>query len=109
MIKRFELIEELVRTDKQGEEVQAKDNSKDLALPVPLRVRDDLPRVLATYPVTASEKPANSQYPKGYTECKWEPICLEDLKDIKEAGVSYGMHSPYVRELVKTRASRNST
>ena len=30
MTKRFELIEELVRTDKQGEEVQAKDNSKDL-------------------------------------------------------------------------------
>lgn len=34
--KRFELIEELVRIDNQREEVQA----KDLALPVPLRVRD---------------------------------------------------------------------
>ena len=42
-IKRFESIEELVRTDKQGEEVWA----KDLALPVPLRVRDDLSRVFA--------------------------------------------------------------
>ena len=69
-MKGFDSVEELVRTDKQGEEVQAKDNSKDLASPVPLRVRDDLPRVLATYPVITSEKPANTQYPNGYTECK---------------------------------------
>ena len=64
MIKRLKSIEELVRTDKQGEEVQAKDNSKDLAFPVSLRVRGNLPRVLATYPVTTSEKPANTEYPK---------------------------------------------
>ena len=83
MIKRFELIEELVRTDKQGEEVQAKDNSKDLASPVPLRVRDDLPRVLATYPTTSSDKPANTQYPNRYKECKWELTGLNHLKEIK--------------------------
>ena len=40
--KRFQSTEELVRTDKQGEEKQTKDSSKDDALPVPLRVRDDL-------------------------------------------------------------------
>ena len=47
-VKRLESIEKFFRTNKQGEEVQAKGNSKDLALPVPLRVTDDLPRVLAT-------------------------------------------------------------
>ena len=31
---------------------------------------------------------------------------MKDLKDIKQV-VSYVRHSPYVRELVKTRASRN--
>lgn len=101
MIKRFESFKELVRTDKQGKEVQVKDNSKDI------RVRDDLPGVLATYPVITAGKPANTQYPKGYTECKCKPIHMRDLKDIKQAVVSYGMHSPHVRELVKTRASRN--
>ena len=94
MIKRFESIEELVRTDKQGEEVQAKDNSKDLASPVPLRVRDDLPRVLATYPVISSEKSANTRYPNRYVECKWKLVGLKDLKEIKQAVVLYGMHSP---------------
>ncbi|ERE70675.1 transcription factor-like 5 protein [Cricetulus griseus] len=44
------------------------------------------------YSVTISEKPANFEHPKGYTECKWEPIRMKDLKDIKEAVVSYGMH-----------------
>ena len=43
---------------------------------------------------------------QGYTECKQEHIYIKDLKDIKQV-VSYGRHSPYVRELIKTRASRN--
>lgn len=55
---------------------------------VHLRVRDDLPRVIATYPVTISEKPANSNYPKGNTEYKWETMHMKDLKDIKQAVVS---------------------
>ena len=57
---------------------------------------------LATYPVTTSEKAANTQYPKGYTEFKWGPKHLKDLKNIKQAVVSYGMHLSYMRELVKT-------
>ena len=39
VIKRFGSIEELVRTVKQGEEVQEKDNSYNLLFPVPLRER----------------------------------------------------------------------
>ena len=79
----------------------------DVASLVPLRVRDDLSSVLAIYSVTASEKPANTQYPKGYTECKWEPICMKDLKYIKQVAVSYAMHLPYVRELLKSWVSIN--
>ena len=71
-------------------------------MPVCVRVRDDLPRVLATYPVITSDKAVNTQYPNGYKECKWK-----DMKEIKQAVVSYGMHSPHVRELVNTWASRN--
>lgn len=32
---------------------------------------------------------------------------MKDLKDDKEAVLSYDKHSPYVRQLLKTRASRN--
>ena len=44
VVKRFEMIEEIVRTDKQVQRVQG----QDLALPVHVRARDDLPLVLAT-------------------------------------------------------------
>ena len=89
VIKRFESIEELVRTDKQGEEVLA----KDLALLVPLRVRDDLSRVRASNSIVNSDKPANTQYPNGYKECKWKPIGIKDLKEIKHTIVYYSMHA----------------
>ena len=32
---------------------------------------------------------------------------MKDLKEIKQAVVSYGMHSPFVREMVKTWAVSN--
>ena len=47
VINIFETIEELFRTGKQGEEVQA----KYLASPVSLRHIDDIQKVFATYPV----------------------------------------------------------
>lgn len=48
------------------------------------------------YPVTISEKSANMNIHI------WEPKHMKDLKDIKEAIVSYSMHSPYVRQLLNT-------
>ena len=53
------------------------------------------------------KKTANSKYPKGYTEYKWKPIHMKDLKNNKKSMVSCSMHSPYVRQLVKIWASRN--
>lgn len=48
------------------------------------------------YPVAISEKPAKMNIHI------WEPIHIKYLKDIKEVIVSYGMHSPYVRQLLNT-------
>ena len=66
----IESIGKLVCTEKQRNDLQIEHNNKDLTLAVHIRDRDDLPRVLATYPMTISENSANSKYPKGYTECK---------------------------------------
>ena len=52
------MIEEIIRTDEQGEKVQR----QDLALPVCVRVRDDLPNVIATYPIITPEKPSSTKY-----------------------------------------------
>ena len=53
VVKRLEMIEEIIRIDKQGVEVQG----QDLTIPVCIRVRDDLPRFLGTCPVISSDKP----------------------------------------------------
>lgn len=97
-------LKKFVKADELGDKVQTKENSKELTLPVLFRDTNDLPRILATYPFTTYENPGNITYPKEYTECKWQPICMKDIKDIKQAVVSYGMNLPYVRQFIKTRA-----
>lgn len=88
VVKSFESLEELVRTDNQGDEVQAKDS----ALSVYLRVSGDLPKALATYPVITFEGSANTQYKNGYKEYKWKLLSMKDLKEFKQTVVSYGIH-----------------
>lgn len=50
------MIEEISGTNKQRE----KEQEQDLALPVCVRVRDNLPGVLTTYTVIVSNKPAST-------------------------------------------------
>ena len=47
------------------------------------------------------------KHPKGVVAYQWEQICMKDLKGIKEAVVSYGMHSPYVKQLMESWAMNN--
>lgn len=65
-------------------------------------MRDNLSRILITYIVIASEKPAI-----GYKECKCKPIGMKYLKETKQAVVSYGLHSPLVKKMAKAWASSN--
>lgn len=97
------MIEKFFSTDNQGEEIQA----KDVASPVPLRIREDLPIVLTTYSIITSEKTGNTQYANKYIEYKWKPMDMKALKDIKQAVASYSMHSPFVRDVIKIWASCN--
>ena len=60
MVRRFEIIEEIIGTDEQGAKVQ----EQDLASPVWVKVRYDLPRVFTAYLVISSEKPSGTKYTK---------------------------------------------
>lgn len=44
VVKRFKTIERIIKIDEQGEKVQR----QDLTLPVPVRVRNDITKILAT-------------------------------------------------------------
>ena len=89
--------------------IREKVQGKDSTLPVNVRVREDLPRVLATYPVNSSDKPSITSYTKASKECRWKPMGMNNLKEIKKVVVSYDLHSPFVKGIVKTLASNNKT
>ena len=99
MIQRFEMIEKIIGTDDLGEKTQGQDT-----MPPP-PVRTGLPRVLATYPVIYSDKASTSKGSKGAKESRWTPVGMNDLKEIKQAVVNYGLHSTFVKEMIRTWAS----
>ena len=53
------------------------------------------------------ERASGTKYPKVVKEYTWELIRMTDLKEIKQAIVSYGIHSSFIREMVKMWASSN--
>ena len=100
-VKRFEKIEEIIKTDEQGWKVPG----QDLASLVCTRIQDDLPRVLSAYPVLSSEKPSGTIYHKVVKGQTWQHVGMRNLKEIKQAIVSYGLHSPFVRKMMEMWAS----
>ena len=74
IIKRFEMIEEIIGTDEKGKKVQGQ---YTMSLPA---VRTGLPRVLVSYPVIYSDKVSTSKGSKGAKEGRWMPIGMNDLK-----------------------------
>ena len=99
MIKRLEMIEETIGAGEQSKKAQGQDT-----MPPPA-VRTGLPRVLTTYPVIYSDKGLTSKGSKGVKEARWTPIAMNDLKEIKQAVVNFGLHSAFVKEMIRTWAS----
>ena len=62
IVKKFEIIEEIIRADEQGKKTEGQDSTSLVA------VRDDLSRVLAFYPVIYSDKASSSKGPQGSKE-----------------------------------------
>ena len=56
VVKSFETLEEIIRTNEKRVKVQG----QDLATPIPVRIRNDFPRVLATLPYNHLDKPSSS-------------------------------------------------
>ena len=55
----------------------------------------------------SSERTSGTKYPKVVREYTRESICITDLKEIEHTIVPYGIHSYFIREMVKTWASCN--
>ena len=68
-------------------------------------VRTGLPRISVSYPIIYSGKASTSKVSKGDKKSRWMPVGMSDLKEIKQAVVTYDLHSEIVKELIKTWAS----
>lgn len=59
------------------------------------------------FPVTVVERPSSRRNQSGSTTQKWEPIPMKDMKSIKNAIMTFEVHSPYVKQLLSTWATNN--
>ena len=89
------MIEEIIGADKQSKKAEGQDT-----MPPPA-VRIGLPRVLALFTVIYSDKVSTSKGSKGAKEGRWIPIGMNDLKEIKQAVVNYGLYSSFFKEMIK--------
>ncbi|KAL6034957.1 hypothetical protein STEG23_012072 [Scotinomys teguina] len=59
------------------------------------------------YPVIIHERSANDTHPEPYVTNTLQPISIRDFKNMKEAIVTYGIHSTYVKQMLNSWYTSN--
>ncbi|KAL6085349.1 hypothetical protein STEG23_022272 [Scotinomys teguina] len=59
------------------------------------------------YPVIIHERPADDIHPEPYVTHTLQPISIRDFKNMKEAIVTYGIHSTYVKQMLNSWSTSN--
>lgn len=95
------LREERRTLSKENTQAEAKDKSKESQ---PKVVRK---QTLAYYAVSIQQRPADDDHPQGYHEAEWSPVEVLDLRKRKESVTNFGMHSPFVKQMVASWSIRS--
>lgn len=59
------------------------------------------------YRVTKQQHSPDDRQPQGYVKVNCSPVGMLDLRRLKEAVISYGMYSPYVKWMLNSWATWN--
>ncbi|KAL6084413.1 hypothetical protein STEG23_018453 [Scotinomys teguina] len=59
------------------------------------------------YPVIVHERPTDDTHPEPYVTHTLQPISIRDFKNMKEAIVTYGIHSTYVKQMLNSWSTSN--
>ncbi|KAL6039725.1 hypothetical protein STEG23_000337, partial [Scotinomys teguina] len=59
------------------------------------------------YPVIVHERPADDTHPEPYVTHTLQPISIRVFKNMKEAIVTYGIHSTYVKQMLNSWSTSN--
>lgn len=91
------------KTDHRDIQTQTEEYDGEPILALPYKGIEELPKVFKQptliYPVTIQEQLPNDRYPQGCARAKWTPVEMLELKRQKEMIVSYGIHSPFVKQM----------
>ncbi|XP_016827320.1 uncharacterized protein LOC103161659 isoform X1 [Cricetulus griseus] len=110
MIKEIETFREDIITRLKDHWEDLETESLQSEAPTPPRYLDHSKVITSTplvNPPTMVEKPPTKKHSQGQVAYVRQPIQLKDLKHIKESVVSYGLHSPYVKQLLHSWATFN--
>lgn len=58
---------------------------------------------ILAYPVTVQQMSADAGNLQEYKEFVWHSVHMLDLKTLKEAVNSYGIHSPFIKQILNSR------
>ena len=96
MVNIFEKIEEILNSDEQEHTVERQILTPSGSKTLP----DNFHKTLPAFPVITAEKVTGSRNPRVIKEHTWEPIRVNDLKEIKQALINFGLHSSFVKEIL---------
>ena len=75
------------------------------------KIRESQPKVIRkqtlVYLVNIQQNPPDSDYPQGYQEVEWQPLDVLDLRKFKESVTNFGMHLPFVKQILTSWAIKN--
>lgn len=94
------LREEIKITTKEKTQVETED-----------KIRESQPKVIRkqtlVYPVSVQQRPPDDDHPQGYEEFEWQPMDVLELRKFKESVTNFGMHSPFVKQILISWAIKN--
>ncbi|XP_050021481.1 uncharacterized protein [Alexandromys fortis] len=105
MVNRIEKIEEFLNSDEEEQTVERQILTTSVGKSLRDNFHKSLPTALPAFPVITTEKVIGSRNPRVIKEDTWEHVRMNDLKEIKQAVMTFGMHSSFVKEMLKSWAS----
>jgi hypothetical protein len=59
------------------------------------------------YPVSVQQRPSDIEHPQVHEEYEWHPVDVLDLRKCKEIDTNFGMHSPFVKQILTSQVIKN--
>ena len=105
-IDKIQALERPTNENKENTQIQTKEFRAKPIIPLHYETEKEQLKVsrksTLVYPVTLQEGPLYDKHPQGYAEIYWNPVEMLDYLRFKDAVISYGMHLPFVKQMLNS-------